>query len=73
MLIVEFLTANTTMTATALATATATTTALATALASSSEDPPKFKAVPLDANELIVVSNLIGDDEGIEGGEEGAV
>ncbi len=44
----------------------------------SSEDPPKFEAARLDANELNVESlnndaNLMGDDEGIEGGEEGVV
>ncbi len=65
-MIVELITANKTKTTTALATATATTTAttsaLATALASSSEDPPKFEAASLDANELIVESNLMGGD-----------
>jgi hypothetical protein len=43
-----------------------------------SEDPPKFKAALLYANELIVEllnydADLMGDDEGIEGGEEETV
>jgi hypothetical protein len=44
----------------------------------SSKDPPKFKAAPLDANELIVEllnndADLMGNDDGREGGDEGAV